>query len=143
MVRALDAVEVAVLDREKLQRDLAGNLWLGRLLPTLVNRVLDKDRRLTELEQRQRALVGAVDYLATQGQRLADGRLVATWSDFCRSMEGTMDVAFLPGAMSTVLLEWIAAASGARPARLDSRRMRSGSFVIDFQTDQYWIGTAD
>ncbi len=143
MVRALDAVEVAVLDREKLQRDLAGNLWLGRLLPTLVNRVLDKDRRLTELEQRQRALVGALDHLATQGQRLGDGRLVGTWSEFCHLMEGTMDVAFLPGTMSAVLLEWIAAASGARPARLDSRRIRSGSFVIDFQTDQYWIGAAD
>jgi len=31
-----------------------------------------------------------------------------------------MDVAFLPGAMSAVLLEWIAAASGARPVRLNS-----------------------
>ncbi|HJX63056.1 MAG TPA: serine/threonine-protein kinase [Polyangia bacterium] len=142
MVRALDAVEVAVLDREKLRRDLAGNLWMGRLLPTLVNRILDKDRRLTELEQRRRALVGALDYLATQGQRLADGRLAGTWSGFCHSMEGTMDVAFLPGAMGAVLLEWIAAASGARPERLDSRRIRSGSFVIDFQTDQYWIGAA-
>jgi hypothetical protein len=107
-----------------------------------VKRVLDKDRRLSELEQRQRALVGALDYLATQGQRLSDGRLAGNWSGFCRSMEGTMDVAFLPGAMSAVLLEWIAAASGARPMRLNSQRFRSGSFVIDFQTDQYWIGTA-
>jgi CRP-like cAMP-binding protein len=142
MVRAIDAVEVAVLDREELQRDLAGNLWMGRLLPTLVNRALDKERRLTELEQRQRALVGALDHLATQGRRLPDGRLVATWSGFCHSMEGTMELAFLPGAMSAVLLEWIAAASGARPVRLNSQRLRSGSFVIDFQTDQYWIGAA-
>jgi len=142
MVRAIDAVEVAVLDREELKRDLAGNLWMGRLLPTLVNRALDKERRFTELEQRQRALVRALDHLATQGRRLADGRLVGTWSEFCRSMEGTTELALLPGAMSAVLLEWIAAASGARPVRLNSQRLRSGSFVIDFQTDQYWIGAA-
>jgi len=96
MVRALDTVEVAVLDREKLQRDLAGNLWMGRLLPTLVNRVLDKDRASPNSSNASARWSVRVVTLVHAG-RAWGWSLAGTWSEFCHSMEGTMDVAFLPG----------------------------------------------
>jgi len=96
MVRALDTVEVAVLDREKLQRDLAGNLWMGRLLPTLVNRVLTRDRRLAETRATPARAGRCARAPGHAGAAPGGWSAGGTWSEFCHSMEGTMDVAFLP-----------------------------------------------